>query len=286
MSTELQTIPAAGGLMPTSATTPQDLAILQAMQDRRVSQASDQELDRLLNAAINKGLLLLGHKNQLTSTVDQALMVTEVSNMIRQNWHYLTLREVELVFEMGVRGELKTRPDQIVFLNIEQVGSWFQVYRNDRKPKAVQSARKEEPEQAEVDPLAFDEIRIAYLKDQVEKIRESQYRDFDAGDVYSEWLQRIGVIRLTNEEKLQIKFEEAAELIRIARITDLDPASRWELKRFMHSPVMQRNNRYELRLRSLCKKRVLKDFILQVIVDELDIEQLITERLAKTRRKP
>lgn len=122
-------------------------SVLRAGNAPKVETLTDAELEEIVLMQIASGLTLLGHKNHLADPADQAALTRAVAKIIRQKYQYRTTAEIEIIFTMGVCGELKTRADEVVFLNIDQINSWFRLFREKVKPRAMEYVRElKEPE--------------------------------------------------------------------------------------------------------------------------------------------
>jgi len=264
---------------PTASTTPTELAILRAINGRRVSQVKDSELDTVLIKCINTAILLLGQKNQWKDESDQLPLVSELARMIRQKYSYYTLEELEIIFRLGSSGELKLKPTDVVFLNIEQVSSWLRVFKNDTRAKAISSCRKieEGPPKEQYDPRQDLQQAIELLK-QGKEVDPLALRVLMA--CYYDKFEREGLILLSLEEKKQIHQEEREKELRKARE---DASNRAADKKFAYglfreaveklAPLSDQNP-FERRVRGNCRERVFKQALQELAWTETDIDTL------------
>lgn len=291
MSTELKVIqhPNSSGLVryqqsgvtyePTGSTTPSDLAILKAVNGRKVSQAKDAELDAVLIKSINTAVLLLGQKNQWKDENDQRPLVNELYRMIRQKYSYYTLEEVELIFQLGARGELKVRPTDVVFLNIEQISSWFRVYKNDCKAKAISTCRR--IEETKPDP-AYDPKNM--LREAIELLAGKQQIPATMlvalQACYYDKFEKAGLIQLSLQEKQEIYQEERQKELDKAK-TDASnraPEKRFSYKLFREAVEnlvpLSNDNPFERRVRGNCRSRVFLQALQELAWTETDVDTL------------
>lgn len=118
-------------------TTKEQRAIIVASTGLKIADVSKIELEVAINKLIGSGLLLLGHKNHLSKEEDQMIMARAIAEMIRLKFYYRTMEDLIIIFNMGIRGQLRSKPEEVVYLNIEQVTSWFERYRTKVKPEAM-----------------------------------------------------------------------------------------------------------------------------------------------------
>ncbi|GAB3822245.1 hypothetical protein [Pontibacter rugosus] len=264
---------------PTDFTTPSDLAILQAVNGRKVSECKDAELDAVLIKSINTAVLLLGQKNQWKDELDQRPLVNELYRMIRQKYSYYTLEEVELIFRLGSRGELKVKQTDVVFLNIEQVSSWFRVYKNDCKAKAISNCRRIEESKPKTNYDPKNMLREALgLMANKQDLPPTMLTLLQA--CYYDKFEKAGLIQLSLEEKKQIHLEEREkELER----TKADASNRGPEKRFAYRlfkeavqklAPLSNDNPFERRVRGNCRERVFKQTLQELAWTDTDVETL------------
>jgi hypothetical protein len=143
-------------LQTTAETTKEDYAIIKALQAVRAGDAPETFFEHFIPAFINESVLLLGHKNSMGTDEEQILLANELRKIIKGKWHFYTIEEIKIILRMGIRGDFKGKETDVVYLNIEQINSWFKKYRTERKPKAMKTTRLlEPPKEVNYQPLSF-----------------------------------------------------------------------------------------------------------------------------------
>lgn len=241
--------------------TPSQRSVLAALNAPKVKEVNDEALTTVLLGCVNKGLVLLGQTRQWVDDNDQATFIKELNRLIREKWSYYTIKEIALVMELGVRGELKGKPDEVVFLNIEQVNRWFKHYRAENKPAAMKALAPYEP--AKEAPADYDRGRE--LESFISKIREgasvAELEWIIQAGVHYKWLDSEGHLGLTIEEKKAIYEEEKALVVRNAKY-NMEHVS--ILTKFIFGAFVNGQdgtNHYEKLTLTNCRVRAFKEYI-------------------------
>ncbi|MEJ8803155.1 hypothetical protein [Pontibacter sp. H249] len=263
--------------LPTQKTTPADLQIIQAMNGRKVSAVNDAELDMVITRAFNKALLLLGHKHQWGAAEEQTLLLGDLNRLLRQRYSYYTIEEVDLVFSMGARGELKVKPTDIVFLNIEQISSWLRVYKNDCKAKAIQTCNRIEelPRQRDYKPLSF-------LQEGVEKAASDALTEDDLTHLtgcYYDRFKKAKAFSMPSEKMWEIYHEERTrtENAAIASGEAFEPGKKIQFKAYkasLEKGVALSDNMFEQKAQGAYRRRIMKAELELLAFNETDISTL------------
>lgn len=270
--------------------------LLASLTGPKVNMMTDKELDRLVISIIAAGVLKLGHKNQLDNDQDLGLFSDGIAALIREKWAHLTETEVRLVFKMGVRGDFRTDPKEVIYLNEPNIAAWFKAYKYQRKAEAtlhkqklMGSLERQQPAK-EMSQEEIEEMNIERLETELERLAQpgEAYREFDLGNVLFFWLESLGVIALTNAEKLEILNKER-QMLRAERKSDkLDLPTKLSYKQFdqaLNANTYASGNRYEEEAKNRARKQAFRGFILATLEAGHDIRTLIMEQIHQTNRK-
>jgi len=131
---------------------------------------------------------------------------TKVTADIMNDYNSYTLEELRLAFHYGVRGEF----GEYYGLNAVTFYGWLRSFRYDMLPPVSQKVQKLLPKHEPVAPSQEDTDKAIQttLYDVYLKLCEAgEYEFYDIGNVVYKYLDRIGVIPFTNEEKMEFMQE-------------------------------------------------------------------------------
>jgi hypothetical protein len=261
----------------TPATTKADLQILQAMTGRQLKEVNDMELDALLLKLVNTVLLLLGHKNQWQDQNDQALFITALNECLRRRWAFLTLEELQIVFTLGANGELKQKPEDRLFLNLEQVNSWLRVYKFETKAKAIKTTKiMEEAKEIDYTPLAFLKEGLQKIAD--ESITPLDYRLLTAA--YYDRFKQAGLLPAKPKEEWEQMLREERRRVLDRGNKNLDMLQDKTRKAFSTFKQALKEgqgitgNSYEDEVKTACRVRVFTETLQRLAWEETDLTTL------------
>jgi hypothetical protein len=244
-----------------SSATPSQRSVLAALNAPKVNAISDKDLTDLLIACVNKGLILLGHTRQWADSQDQATFIKELNLMIRENWSYYTAQEVKLVMELGVRGELKVKPDEVVFLNIEQVNRWFKVYRHENKPAAMAALKPYEPTHEAPEGFSIQNELQAFIARIQEGYDPTELEWITQSAQHYQWLDNEGLLGLSTEDKKAIYQEEKVLVIRKAKynLEHVSVITKFVFGMFVNG--QDASNSYEKETKTNCRIRAFRGYV-------------------------
>lgn len=275
-------LPTPGALVCNPATTPAPLAaIVSAQSARKVAALNDMELDVLLTSELLRAALRMGHKNALGDDKDALLIREDVAELLREKWHYLTENEIRIVFRLGSTGELKLKPDEVVFMSVATVAEWLRRYKYTTKPAAMEHAR---PFEAPASPLPeHHPARIAWKVTQIAEIVEAAIQGVsehhDPGNCLYDWLKEVGAFKgfRSAQEYADMKAEETERLFRAPRSPQKD--ERNALRTFADALEMGNwpaDHPLARTVANACKKRVLQEWVQDQVLEQNDVRADLT----------
>jgi len=236
-------------------------SILAALNAPKIKDLTDRELDTLLFAFVNKALILLGHSRQLNGDDDQHVLISELALMLREKWHFYTAKELQLVLQMGVRGDLKNKPEDVVFLNIEQVNSWLKKYKEVNRPEAMKhlkpyEAPKQQPKYCDMEALLqsfIDLLQAGHPATELAWICQTA--------THYQWMDTAGIFGLSLEDKKRIYAEEKALVERNAKykLEHVNAVTKGAFAVFMSNSNAA--NPYEKEVLTNCRIRVFRQYV-------------------------
>lgn len=263
-------------LQTTTETTKEDLAIIRALQAVKAGDAPIEFFEQFIPAFINESVLLLGHKNSMGTDEEQILLANELRKIIKGKWHFYTIEEIKIILRMGIRGDFKVKETDIVYLNIEQINSWFKKYRTERKPKAMKTTKLLEPEKpVNYEPLSF--LKEGVLKAAKEELTEDDITHLTG--CYYERLKKAKLLPTPAAQKWDIYYEERKRVENQAIGTgeaflqDKKVAFR-AYKASLENQVSITGNYFEEKAQGSYRRRLMKLALEHLAWEETDISTL------------
>lgn len=274
--------------------------LLASLQGIKVNMMTDRQLDELVASVLLTGLLKLGHKNQMEDPKEMKVFRDSICELIRERWAYLTETEVRLVFKMGVRGDFRPEPKpgmpaEIIYLNEPNINTWFKSYRFQKKTEAnlqkqkLMGSLEKAPALVMTEEEATEE-KISRLEVEIDRLSTpgERYRDFDIGNVLQGWLEGIGLIKLTDAQKLEILNRERAMLLAERKQESREVGKKVSYKLFaaaLENGTHASGNMYEAEAKNRAKKEALKGFMLATLESSADVRTLAMEQMEFNRQE-
>lgn len=239
-------------------------AILKAYTEPKIATLPDIELDAFVLRQINQALLLLGHSKQLQTEQEQAIMSDAISSLVREKYSFLTLKDIELAFQMATRGEFKTSPEDVVMVNLEKVSQWLKTYHRKNRAEVISNLKPAEPTKQKPE----DYNPELDLDSFVQKVRAGQEI------TETEWicqtaqhydrLNKSGAFTITNEQRKAIYQEEREKLQEEGknRMLHISTETRFLFRAFVEGQTGE--NQYEKEVKTNCKIRVFREYVQQL----------------------
>lgn len=243
------------------ALTKEQRSILAAYTAPAIHTLTDRELLPQISGMIGRALIELGHKNSLKDDPDFKIMQDAIFSDIRERYEFFSLQDLELVFKFGTRGDFKSKPDDVVFLNREQVNRWLKCYHGTKRAEVVTSLKPVEPKRerpADYNPETDFESLL-------QKVKSGQ------GVSDTEWicqtaqhydrLNKAESFNLTTEQRKAIFQEERERLITEGkhRMLHVNTETRFMFRAFMESHPGE--NQYQKEVTTICRIRVFREYV-------------------------
>lgn len=241
--------------------TKEQRVILKAYTEPAIYTISDMELLPKISGMIGRALIELGHKNSLNDDAEFKIMQDAIYSDIRERYDFFSVQDIELVFKFGARGDFKSKPDDVVFLNREQVNKWLKCYHGSKRADVVASLKPAGPKK-EAPPDYNPETDFGNL---LQKIKSG------AAVTDTEWicqtaqhydrLNNAGSFNITNEERKAIFQEERNRLIENGknRMLHVNTETRFMFRAFMESQPGE--NQYQKEVATICRIRVFREYV-------------------------
>ena len=231
------------------------------------------------------------YKGQSPATEREYVFISNaVKEDVFHNFNLYTLKDIELAFKLGVRGEM----GEYYGLNPKTFYDWLKKYKDKFLFPALEKVESLLPKKTVQEPPK--EVVQGNNKEIVcnvlESFKQTKKYDFnDFGNMIYNFLERIGIINFSIQEKeniiseSKIKFkldlakrnEELNNLGKVYQKIDLTKAFD-ELER-------ESNKDYETQIKILAKKIALQRFIENCAYDNIDLENIINQKISTNGNK-
>jgi hypothetical protein len=186
--------------------TNQEAKVVLSARGERIKDLKKKVVANKITELFGAALVVINHSNKIGSEDRIAMEQVIVADLFEKFGNF-TLKEVENAFWMGTRGELKNRPEDIVFMSIAQVYQWLNNYRITVKRESMKKqvdfeAKKEYESVEEKKKNALLIVRNDLIK---------AYNDFKQGlpiydpiNVLYDHLDKLGLVMISNVRKKEI----------------------------------------------------------------------------------
>ncbi len=193
-------------------------SIVLASKGVRVFHMEEKDFKNFITTSITMALFDLGQSMQ---TQDRQLLESRLREDLKKYFGKYTSEEIKKAIEMGVRGEFKTKPEDVIFISVRGINDWIKKYGTQTKIEAMKKVRileeKMEKEKGELDK----ENRIKEANEIATQDLILAFASFkDGGGIYDplnvlyDHLDRKGLVRLSNQRKTEI-YNQAFERFKI-----------------------------------------------------------------------
>jgi hypothetical protein len=204
---------AAGELSP--SLTSQEARIVLSSRGTKIKDLKKKEVANKVTDLFGASLVVLNHPNKIGKE-DRLAMEQVIVNDLYEKFAGYTLKEVENAFWMGSRGQLKAKPEDVVYMSIAQVYQWLISYRIVIKRDALKK-------QLDFEAKHEEKVKEGKIKEMEELMRKTiiaSWNDFKeggeiidpVGHIY-DWLDKRGHIKLSKDRKKEI-YAEAQEALK------------------------------------------------------------------------
>jgi hypothetical protein len=265
-------------------------SVVLAASEPRLKSLEKVEISKKITNVISRANMTLGAnsaKPGLTpKQIEDERMALEklIYEDLKLSFPNSTLKEFEIAVYKGSMGEFKKRPDEILFISPEKIHSWMKSYILDIKRDTIAKQRAYE--------AGLDKAQ--HLSPEVIKEREKGFLMYcvippwknyktvgvpvsDPVNAIYDALDKIGLIPFTKERKAEIlkeaedKFKEQARSV--SSLSEVRDAKKILIK------LEKGDKTVKSRIKCLAKQMALEIFLKDLIKDEVDLEQLIKEKL-------
>lgn len=236
---------------------------LEALNDKRVMDSTDDEIKAALSAGIHKAIFNLGQ--QPKSLGEITLMNNELVGEVKNFCKAFTLTEIVLACQNGA----KEAYGQNFGINVATVMRWMMGLLNDMKRQSAKKLIADYSKPKEEKPKELtDAERKSLALEAFEKFKKTgNYTDW--GNVIFNYLERIEVLNFSNERKAEIK-----EIVKQKEIERLSAPLSLEEKRKFDREILDILNGVE-DLKSKCRKEALNIYFSELVELEMELSDLI-----------
>lgn len=259
--------------------TPTEASIVLASQGERVGQMSDKDLKNLITTALTMALFDLGQSMQ---TQDRQLLESRLKGDLKSYFGKFTGEEVRKAIELGVRGNFKSRPDDIIFISVKGINEWLNKYRDQVKIEVMKKNYQLEVKREKETEEANKEEKIKVLDELTKKDLIDCYNHFKEGGgvfdpvgVLYDWMDNRGLIRLSNDRKKQI-YQKCWDEYKAGLEKGNSIAEHFENKKILQE-MEKGSSRIQAKVKILSKLVALKITFQDINESGLTIEEYINE---------
>lgn len=217
---------------------------------------------------------------------EQNYLKQRVTEDIMRDFTRYTLEEVKLAWYYGVRGEM----GEFYGLNSATFYKWLKEFRYELVPPAYKEIEKYLPKPEENKPQInqqeLDRSIADTLISEFQKLKDDGvYNFYDFGNVGYRFLERMGLIDLSNEEKQQIMLESQeqfrANLIKRNQELVMQGKSslKVDLERSFEQIEKGSNPTFKTQIRIGAMRIAVYQFIKKYVDEQKDLEKEINQKL-------
>jgi hypothetical protein len=254
---------------------------------------SGPDLAKEFNILLSRAVSLLGHR-ALQEGLDLALLSKACADLVHRRFRGMKLTEIAQALDRGAAGDYvaigptgaaKTKPDEMVYVNLPNVTAWLTAYNRTTRHEAVQVLQKAD-RPIELPPPPRDiPAEISALVQQAIDSKLPDGDELDFGNVRYSWLKQYGCLRagwwpdeVPDFEALKL---EEAEAMLSERPKDFE-----EQRSFVRFADVMASGKYPANsplnhtLEDRCKKRTFREWLMQHAMNETDMPTLLAQHLA------
>lgn len=186
--------------------TSQEARIVLSSQGSKIKDLKKKDVANKVTDLFGSALVVMNHSNKIGKE-DRLAMEQVIVNDLFEKFQFYTLKEVENSFWMGSRGQLKNKPDEVVYMSIAQIYQWLTNYRTVIKREALRKQMQfEEKKEHENIKEKIKQSEIIWRQETINEynnfLEGKEVRD-PVSDIYDR-LDKLGLIKLSNERKREI----------------------------------------------------------------------------------
>lgn len=253
-----------GKICPTLTT--QEASIVLASRGAKIKDIKKKEIANVITDLVGASFVVLNQQKMLPE--DRLILEQQVVGDITRDFQNLSLEDIKEAFHLGVRGQFKSKPEDVVFISVATIYSWLRSYkegmRREAMKKQIEFLNKKEKETKELTDQEKEEKAKEFLKYCIQAFEEYKTSKsiYDPVNAIYYALEGAGVIRFTKERKDKI-YAQAIEHLKITE----DKSFRVLLERGAKEA--------KTRAKVLAAQMALKIFFDELIEMEMELKDLI-----------
>lgn len=195
----------------------QERSIVIASKAKKISEMGKREVANVVVELVGQSFVIINQPKM--SSQDREIMQDFIIHDLFAKFSHLTIEEFKQAFHMGLRGEFKVKPDDVIFMSVSIVYGWMKSFCETVKREAMKKQRQFDMKK-EKDEEPTDEQKQAKIKVFLENdvlVCFNYYKAYKAiADTYGaiyQILDNRGFIKISNDRKKEI-YQQADKLIR------------------------------------------------------------------------
>jgi hypothetical protein len=252
-------------------------AIVKARQSPRVGDIPEKDLKNIITTIITMALFDLGHKMDLK---DRQVLESRLKDGILKRFHKNTGEEIRQAIELGVRGEYKSKPEDVVFITVSNIEGWIKAFNSKTKVEVIKKFNILEEKREKEAEVEDKERRIK----EAEQIRVqdliSAYNDvntgrspYDPAGILFDHLDKRGLIKLS-EQRIDNLVDESIKEYKQS-IVQANSVSEYLQAKKIKAEMERGSKRIEAIVGLIYKKKALKEVIKDIIESGLTMEEYL-----------
>jgi hypothetical protein len=240
------------------------------------------EVGRAFNQWISRMSFALGYSRTMLVGTDLFEMAAECAKMVQRNFPAFKLSEVDLAMRYGGAGEYRRDPDKPVLVAVDTIAYWLRSYRDSARADAVAAGQRlSESATPKLPPPQVDYVGsvVALIQQARDTCLPVGY-ELDLGNQVYDWLKSIGAFTGWRPAAYYADMRaEEADRVLLANKSTTGPA-RIEYNVFLAAlgqGQLPEGHPLSRSVLNACKKRVLREWLIQHAADETDMLALLAD---------
>jgi hypothetical protein len=241
--------------------------IIQSTMAVKACLAPQEDLRDAITSGVTTALYNLG--TSFKNADERQVFESRVFIEIGYHFQTFTLEEIKNAFNLGSLGHFRTKPDEVLFMSIEKVFSWFKAYKfgvkRDISKKIAEIEQKEEkakePTQEEKEKIVLNGVLASF--EAFKKTGEVK----DYGNVTYDTLDKMALIPFTNQRKKEI-YTQAERIFKASKIDDREFTKR----------LKEMSSETQNIIKAEAKILALSIFFKDLVEMEVELKDLIEEK--------
>lgn len=234
--------------------------IVLASKSTRLFHMEEKELKNLILTTMTMALFDLG---QSMATSDRQVLESRLKDDLIKYYGKYTDQEFRKAVELGVRGEFKVKPEDVIFISVKGINDWLKKYGNGLKVEAMKKNRiLDEKKEKEMEEQNIEEKKKESERIIIEDLKSSYIIFKDGGavndplNVLYDYLDKNGLVRLSLDRKKKI-YDQAFDDYK-RRHTDGNSITEYLANKKIQVEIEQGSSRVQAMVKVLAKQKALK----------------------------